>query len=158
MLETYSFNSDGTADTLNFPGMADNATNTPGLIYAITGCTTNDKESFRVDRGNIIIPHAALGKPGLFTGLQDPDGAFYPGLLISGTFQDNVILPIYAKKIKDINGNVYFLSDLKYGSWQAATVAKCTLPDGTTLALKVHTEGEGEIMCFELTTNDYYSS
>lgn len=69
-------------------------------------------------------------------------------------------IPVYAKAVRDVDGKVWLLSELSDGTaegeWQAATVARCTLPDGTPLALRVHTQGLGNVLCFELVTNSYY--
>lgn len=64
--------------------------------------------------------------------------------------------PVAVKGIKDANGYVWQLEELSKGDWQAATVAQCVLPDGTTLALKMHTESGGMVLVFSLVAGGAY--
>jgi hypothetical protein len=101
-----------------------------------------------------FAPVADAGNAGLVTGVQDYDGAELA--------QEGMLpLPVYAKCVQDVDGNIVQLRDLcedgNLGGWQAATVAKCTLPDGTLLRLKLHTRRNGDTLVFELTTSEYYS-
>ncbi len=65
--------------------------------------------------------------------------------------------PVNIRAVKDVDDNAWPLEDLSRGEWQAATVAKCTLPDGTPLVLKLHTEQGGMVLCFKLIAGtDYY--
>lgn len=162
MMDEYELNSDGTADVWNFPSLANTLTLTAGLVVSVVGCRTKDKETFRINAGEVIIPHAVEGKPGLFTGVADADGEYYPGLR-EGVMKDCALLPAYAKRVKDIDGNYWQLSELAKGSWQAATLAKCVIQPATdtteekAIYLKLHTERGGDTLVFELTTDIYYS-
>lgn len=110
------------------------------------------------DSEDDVLPIAPLASPdgaGLVAGLQDYDGTELP--------QDGLLpLPVYAKCVQDVDGNIIQLRDLsqddEQGGWQAATVAKCTMPDGTPLFLKLHTRRNGDTLVFELTTNNEYSA
>lgn len=65
--------------------------------------------------------------------------------------------PVAVKGIRDANGYVWQLEELSKGDWQDATVAKCVLPDGTPLALKMRTESGGMVLVFSLVAgNGYY--
>lgn len=65
--------------------------------------------------------------------------------------------PVNIRAVKDVNEDAWKLEDLSLGAWQAATVARCTLPDGTPLELKLHTEQGGMVLCFKLIAGtDYY--
>ena len=105
------------------------------------------------DSEDEVLPFAPLaseGNAGLVAGLQDYDGAELA--------QDGMLpLPVYAKCVQDVDKNIIPLKDLseegELGNWQAATVAKCTLPDGTPLRLKLHTKRNGDTLVFELTTS-----
>ena len=110
------------------------------------------------DSEDEVLPFAPLaseGNAGLIAGLQDYDGAELA--------QDGMLpMPVYAKCVQDVDKNIIPLKDLseegELGNWQAATVAKCTLPDGTPLFLKLHTRRNGDTLVFELTTNNEYSA
>ncbi len=125
--------------------------NTPGLIHTIrpSGSTT-----WSMTNGVAEIGWATGNSPGLFGGITDLDADFYPDSLNLGRAQ----LPVYAKKVQDIHGNVWPLSDLVGDPWQAATVASCILPDGTPLYLRLRTDCHGHTLIFELATDQYYSS
>lgn len=65
--------------------------------------------------------------------------------------------PVTVRGIKDVQDKVWGLQELSKGSWQAATVARANLPDGTPLALRVYTEDGGMVLRFELAVGgDYY--
>lgn len=64
--------------------------------------------------------------------------------------------PVTVRGIKDVQGRVWGLEELSKGSWQAATVAAATLPDGTPLALRVYTEDGGMVLRFELAVGGAY--
>lgn len=117
--------------------------NAAGLVRAV------EYEPFlpsgRINAGAVQVPAPRV---------WDMEGDYVAG-------KDGLIpLPVYAKAVRDVNGKVWLLSELTDstddGEWQAATVARCTLPDGTPLALRVHTQGLGNVLCFELSTNAYY--
>ena len=73
------------------------------------------------------------------------------------TAEDGILpLPVYAKNVATESGSMIPLSSLTGGSWQAATVASCCLPDGTKLSLKVYTSRNGDTLHFELSTDAYY--
>lgn len=161
-MDEYELNSDGTADVWNFPPLSNTDTLTAGLVVSVVGCRTKDKETFRIVAGEVKIPHAVGGNPGLFTGVSDADGEYFPGLR-GGVWQDCARLPVYAKRVKDIYGNYWQLSELdNNGSWQAATLAKCVLQPATNISeekaiyLKLHTERGGDTLIFELETASYY--
>lgn len=70
---------------------------------------------------------------------------------------DLLDFPVNVRAVRDINNDEWKLEDLSLGEWQAATVAKCTLSDGTPLVLKLHTEQGGMVLCFKLIAGtDYY--
>lgn len=99
----------------------------------------------KINGGDIRVPAPRI---------WDMEGDYVAG-------KDGLIpIPVYAKAVRDVNGKVWPFSELtdstEEGEWQAATVARCTLPDGTPLALRVHTQGLGNVLCFELVTNEYY--
>lgn len=117
-----------------------------------------DEYDLSTDDGDEAMPFAPLAnydRAGLVTGLRDYDGTELPD-------NGELPLPVYAKCVQDVDGNIIQLRDLceygNLGGWQAATVAKCTLPDGTTLRLKLHTKRNGDTLVFELTTSEYYSA
>ena len=58
--------------------------------------------------------------------------------------------PVTVRGVRAVDGSVVPLEDLARGEWQAATVARCVLPDGTPLALKLHTEDGGMVLVFKL--------
>ncbi len=162
-MDDYELNSDGTADVWNFPSLANTVTQTPGLVVSVVGCRVEDMESFRIKAGEVIIPHAVYGRPGLFTGVEDADGAYYPEAR-DGEMKSCALLPAYAKRVKDIYGNYWFLSELaKGGSWQGATLAKCVIQPATpqedekAIYLKLHTERGGDTLVFELVSDNCYS-
>lgn len=65
--------------------------------------------------------------------------------------------PVTVRGVRAVDGSVVPLEDLARGEWQAANVAQCTLPDGTPLALKLHTEDGGMVLVFKLVAGgDYY--
>lgn len=66
-------------------------------------------------------------------------------------------LPVYAKAVKDVEGKTWRLPELATGSGFAATLAKCTLPDGTELRLTLYTERGGNKLCFGLECGGSYS-
>lgn len=149
MNEEYTLDSNGEQDALCFPGLANSSTQTAGMLYSVVVGT----KSTAIENGVLTLGTASSSAPGLFAGLKDSDGYYYPTINEAAT-----VLPVCAKKVKDIYEDVWTLAELKNkGSWQAATVAKCVLPDGTPLFLKLHTQGDGEILLFELTTSEYYS-
>lgn len=126
-------------------------TPTPGLIYTIQPSANSN---WSLNGGCAQIGVASPTIPGLFAGLQDYDGSYFP----DGLKRYVVDLPAYAKRVQDIHGNQYALSELVGGVWQAATIATCTLPDGTNLYLRLRTDRNGDTLIFELSTNQYYSS
>jgi hypothetical protein len=149
MNEVYILDANGQQDALCFPGLANSSTQTAGMLYAVVVGT----KSTAIENGVLTLGTASSSAPGLFAGLKDSDGYYYPTINEAAT-----VLPVCAKKVKDIDKKVWTLAELKNkGNWQAATVAKCVLPDGTPLFLKIHTEGDGEILLFELTTSEYYT-
>lgn len=160
MSEEYDLNSDGTSDVWNFPSLAHSAIGTAGLLYNVT---IGAEGELSINNGVLYIGTAYNGKPGLFTGLKDNDGNYYPRL-IEGTKEREVRLPVYAKRVKDINDKYWQLSELAdKGSWQAATLAKCVIQPATdtteekAIYLKLHTERGGDTLVFELTTDINYS-
>ena len=96
--------------------------------------------------GKINAGDAQLPAPSLI----DWDGQYHAGT------DGAAVLPVMAKAVRDVAGNEWPLADLSAGAWQAATVASCTLPDGTPLALRVHTTRGGTCLCFELSAGGYY--
>ena len=111
-----------------------------------------DEYDLSTEDGDEAMPFAPLAnhdRAGLVTGLRDYDGTELPD-------NGELPLPVYAKNVKDIYNNVWPLSELTGGAWQAATVAKITLPDGTTLSLRLHTERNGDTLVFEFSNNEYY--
>ena len=65
--------------------------------------------------------------------------------------------PVTVRGVRAVDGSVVQLQELAKGDWQAATVARCVLPDGTPLALKMHTESGGMVLVFSLVAGgDYY--
>lgn len=131
------------------PPLASDAT--PGLIHAVRPSYCY---SWSVNSGAVEIGYANQSVPGLFGGISDHDAIFYPDGMNNGRVQ----LPVYAKSVQDINGDVWPLSELEDDSWQAATVAACVLPDGTPLYLRLRTACHGHALIFELSTSNYYSS
>lgn len=125
--------------------------NTPGLIHTIR---PSGSRTWGMTDGAAEIGLATGNTPGLFGGIFDFDGAEFPSTKING----QTPIPVYAKRVKDIHGNVWPLSDLVGDPWQAATVASCILPDGTPLCLRLRTDCHGHTLIFELATDQYYSS
>jgi hypothetical protein len=112
-----------------------------------------DDYELSTEEGDEAMPFAPLAnpdQPGIVAGVADFDGTMQPN-------NGNLPLPVYAKNVKDIYNNVWPLSELTGGAWQAATVAKITLPDGTTLSLRLHTERNGDTLVFEFSNNEYYN-
>ena len=126
-------------------------TPTPGLIYTIQPSANSN---WSLNGGCAQIGIASPTTPGLFAGLMDYDNGYYPEAATNYI----IPLPVYAKRVQDIHGNQYALSELVGEAWQAATLATCTLPDGTTLYLRLRTDRNGDTLIFELSTNQYYSS
>jgi len=117
-----------------------------------------DEYELSTEDGDEAMPFAPLAnhdRAGLVTGLRDYDGSELPD-------NGELPLPVYAKCVQDVNGNIVPLSELcedgNLGGWQAATVASCALPDGTPLFLRLHTKRNGDTLVFELTTKGGYSA
>ena len=111
-----------------------------------------DEYELTSSEGDETLPFAPLANPataGLVTGVRDFDGTELPD-------NGELPLPVYAKQVKDIYNNVWPLSELTGGPWQAANVAKILLPDGTPLFLRLHTERNGDTLIFEFSNNEYY--
>lgn len=111
-----------------------------------------DDYELSTEGGDEAMPFAPLANPGqagIVTGLSDFDGTIQPD-------NGNLPLPVYSKNVKDIYNNVWPLSELTGGPWQAANVAKIILPDGTPLFLRLHTERNGDTLIFEFSNNEYY--
>lgn len=69
-------------------------------------------------------------------------------------------LPAVPRAVRTVSGDVVKLEDLADpvdGSWQAATVAQCTLASGEVISLRVHMRGK-YTMCFELVNGTGYGS
>lgn len=64
--------------------------------------------------------------------------------------------PVTVRGVRAVDGSVVPLQDLSKEDWQAATVAQCVLPDGTQLALKLHTESGGMVLVFSLVAGGAY--
>lgn len=154
----------GLDDVLMFPQLANDGE--PGEVYSVTVGSAGDTYMGLRD-GAIQIRRAYEGAPGLFTGLVDYDGMYYPRM-VGGVKEDLVRLPVYAKRVKDIYGNYWSLADLagKGGEWQSAVLAKCVIEpaadDGSSdekaIFLRLYTERNGDTLVFELASNMYYSS
>ncbi len=111
----------------------------PGLIRSIA-------YAIDIARGKIKNGAAMLPAPGVYD---------YDELSVAN-LAGRIKLPVMAKGVKDVAGRIWKLAELLTGPEFAATLARCTLPDGTVLELNLHTENGGTIMCFGLTTNGYY--
>lgn len=146
MSEEYELNADGTADTWNFPSLAD--AGQPGLVMRVTLSTSATTGS--ISKGGIILPVPCV---------KITDRTETRRVQADGSID----LPSYAKAVEDINGNIWPLAQLNLGSWQAATVSKCVLEPATdnskekAIYLKLHTKRGGHCLCFELVANHYYS-
>lgn len=98
----------------------------------------------KIVRGHAVLPVPAVG---------DYDGEY---TMVDG---GGVIpLPVMVKAVVDVGGQVWPLADLTTGAGLAATVAQCTLPDGTQLRLKVHTVRGGTALNFALECGAGYGS
>lgn len=108
----------------------------PGLLRGI-----EYGQKAKINKGRATLP---------FPAARDWDDTYTAGA-------DGVVpLPVMAKGVRDADGRVWKLAELITGPEFAATLARCTLPDGTVLELKLHTENGGTVMCFGLTSNGYY--
>lgn len=115
----------------------------------IAGIEPSKSRHWSIDDGVAKVGLAHEEDAGLTLGLLDYDALH--------AAQDGMLpLPVYAKNVATESGSVIPLSELTGGSWQAATVASCSLPDGTRLALKVYTSRNGDTLHFELSTGTYY--
>lgn len=115
------------------------ALDVPGLVRSV------EYEAF-LPGGKIVGGEAKVPAPRVWD---------YEGDYVAG--KDGLIpIPVYAKAVRDVNGKKWLLSELNTGAGLAATVASCTLPDGTTLALQLYTEGLGNVLCFSLVCGGNY--
>lgn len=118
---------------------ADDSMAVDGLVRSV------EYEAFldggKINAGDVLIPAPRV---------WDYEGDYVAG-------KDGLIpIPVYAKAVRDVSGKKWLLSELTTGAGLAATVASCTLPDGTTLALQVYTEGLGNVLCFSLVCGENY--
>lgn len=151
MEEDYILTTDAEEDDVrSFPDLA----NTAGSVFGegpgmMAGLEASKDETWSITEGLGKVGRSHAGAAGLVTELADYDEVV---LAKKGAFP----LPVYAKRVATTDGNVVALSELTGGEWQAATVASCTLPDGTRLALKLHTSRNGDTLHFQLVTGAGY--
>jgi hypothetical protein len=113
-----------------------------------------DEYDLSTEDGDEAMPFAPLAnhdRAGLVTGLRDYDGTELPD-------NGELPLPVYAKRVRDIYNREWSFAELAGEDWQAATVAKTNLPDGTPLFLKLRTGRNGDTLIFELATSEYYTT
>ena len=130
----------------SFPELA----NTAGSVFGegpgmMAGLEASKDETWGSVEGGGKVGRSHAGAAGLAVGLVDWDEVVHGN---KGSFP----LPVYAKRVATAGGSTVALSELTGGEWQAATVASCTLPDGTRLALKLHTSRNGDTLHFQLVT------
>ena len=127
------------SDVVAAPSVGSGTLNAGGLVCSVSyGGTIPGK----IGRGHAVLPLPAVA---------DYDGV-YPMTGAHG----QIPIPAYAKAVRDVDGNTWLLSDLVTGGGFAATVAKCTLPDGTELRLTLYTERGGNKLCFGLECGGTY--
>lgn len=151
MDEDYILSSDAEEDDVrSFPELA----NTAGGVFEegpgmMAGLEASKDETWGIVEGVGKVGRSHAGAAGLAVGLVDWDEVVHGN---KGAFP----LPVYAKRVATAGGSTVALSELTGGEWQAATVASCTLPDGTQLALKLHTSRNGDTLHFQLVTGAGY--
>lgn len=102
----------------------------------------------RIAGGVVELPPPAARVPGM-------------GMMAYSAGEDGVIpMPAMVLQVADVNKKAIDLANLALGEpeseWQAATLARCTLPDGTPLVLKGYTTNEGACLHFVLQCGDDY--
>lgn len=114
----------------------------------IAGIEPSKSRHWSIDDGVAKVGLAHEGAPGLVDGVWDLWGRH-------DAANGELPLPPVPRAVRTTSGDVVKLEDLGGGAWQAAEVAKCTLPSGDTLSLRVHVD-QNYILNFELTLGSYY--
>ena len=117
----------------------------PGTV---AGVQPSGSTEWRVDDGVVKVGNAHEGKPGAVDGIWDTWGRHAAN-------NGELPLPPVPRAVRTTSGNVVKLEELDGGAWQAAEVARCTLPSGETLSLRVHVENN-YVLNFELTLGAAY--